>query len=86
MTFDHLVPADDIDPDVLQINVIEIEDDAGAYAKEHMPFTVDPAEFIGKKVLAVLRCCQKRRGTQDRGRVNDGVIVRDKSLAGIPLK
>jgi hypothetical protein len=70
VTFDHLVPADDTNPEVLQINIIEVEDDHGVYANTWLLFAVDPAEFIGKKVLAVPRCCQKRKGTQDRWRVN----------------
>ncbi|QKX53888.1 uncharacterized protein TRUGW13939_00968 [Talaromyces rugulosus] len=70
VTFDHLVPADDSNPEVLQINIIEVEDDNGVYANTWLLFAVDPGEFIGKKVLAVPRCCQKRKGTQDRWRVN----------------
>jgi hypothetical protein len=70
VTFDHLVPADDTNPEVLQINIIEVEDDNGVYANTWLLFSVDLAEFIGKKVLAVPRCCQKRKGTQDRWRVN----------------
>ncbi|CAG8918339.1 unnamed protein product [Penicillium salamii] len=77
VTFDHLVPTDDINPEVLQINIVEIEDDAGEYANKHNPFEIDPNEYIGKKVLAVPRCCQKRKGTTDRLRVNDGVNRRD---------
>ncbi|KAI0896288.1 hypothetical protein F4806DRAFT_57277 [Annulohypoxylon nitens] len=77
VTFDHLVPSDDPDPDVLQINIIEIDDDGGAYANKYLPFVVDPAEYTGKKILAVPRCCQKRKGTQDRARINDLVIERD---------
>ncbi|KAI0970562.1 hypothetical protein F4678DRAFT_435679 [Xylaria arbuscula] len=73
VTFDHLVPSDDYDPDVLQINIIEIEDDNGVYANTYMPFYVDLAEYAGKRVLAVPRCCQKRKGTTDRRRVNEGV-------------
>ncbi|KAI1746374.1 hypothetical protein F4680DRAFT_19386 [Xylaria scruposa] len=73
VTFDHLVPPDDYDPEVLQINIIEIEDDNGVYANKYMPFHVDPAEYTGKRVLAVPRCCQNRKGTTDRGRVNEGV-------------
>ncbi|KAI1163406.1 hypothetical protein F5B18DRAFT_620066 [Nemania serpens] len=73
VTFDHLVPPDDHDPEVLQINIIEIEDDDGVYANTYMPFHVDLAEYAGKRVLAVPRCCQKRKGTTDRRRVNDGV-------------
>ena len=77
ITFDHFVPADDPDPEVLQINVTEIEDDGGAYANKYLPFAVDPPEYIGKKVLAVPRCCQKRKGTTDRDRVNSGVNERE---------
>lgn len=51
MTFDHLVPADDPDPEVLQINIIELEtDDNGpfahgaAYANQRLFFAVDPAD------------------------------------------
>lgn len=77
VTFDHLVPADDNDPEVLQINIIEIEDNNGVYANTWLLFTVDPVDFIGKKVLAVPRCCQKRKGTQDRWRVNALVDQRD---------
>lgn len=33
-------------------------------------FPVGPTEYIGKKVLAVQRCCQERKGTQDLGLVN----------------
>ncbi|RYP57951.1 hypothetical protein DL769_009186 [Monosporascus sp. CRB-8-3] len=80
VTFDHLVPAHDSDPEVLQINIIEMDDDGGAYANEHLPFAVDPAEYTGKKVLAVPRCCQKRKGTQDRARVNSSVAERDKEM------
>ncbi|KAJ3547858.1 hypothetical protein NM208_g1288 [Fusarium decemcellulare] len=62
VTFDHIVPPGDTDPEVLQINIIEMDDDDGAYAKEHLPFSVDPTEYKGVKVLAVPRCCQKRKG------------------------
>lgn len=83
VTFDHLILPDDLDPDVLQINIIEMETDSGpfahggAYAKENLLFVVDPAEYAGKSVLAVPRCCQKRKGTQDRARVNSSVAERD---------
>ncbi|KAI0533793.1 hypothetical protein GGR58DRAFT_516652 [Xylaria digitata] len=78
VTFDHLVPADDLDPDVLQINICEMDYDGGEGTNKHLLFLVNPADYTGKKVLAVPRCCQKRKGTQDRGRVNDGVN-RDRS-------
>ncbi|CAG8227556.1 unnamed protein product [Penicillium salamii] len=77
VTFDHLVPTDDTNPEVLQINIVEIEDDEGVYANKHKPFEIDPMEYIGKKVLAVPRCCQNRKGTTDRVRVNDAVNARD---------
>ena len=76
ITFDHLVPTDDTDPEVLQINIIEIEDDGGIYANDNSRFEIDPVDYTGKKVLAVPRCCQKRKGTTDRRRVNDGVNAR----------
>ncbi|KAH8763296.1 hypothetical protein F5883DRAFT_498889 [Diaporthe sp. PMI_573] len=83
VTFDHLVPAEDVDLDVLQINIIEMEANDGpfahgaAYANEHLLFPVDPADYAGKKVLAVPRCCQKRKGSQDRKRINSSVAERD---------
>ncbi|OBT68141.1 hypothetical protein VE03_01613 [Pseudogymnoascus sp. 23342-1-I1] len=49
VTFDHLVPSDDTDPEVLQINIVEIEDDGGTYANKYNPFDIDPAEYIGRK-------------------------------------
>ncbi|KAI1420273.1 hypothetical protein F5Y12DRAFT_773821 [Xylaria sp. FL1777] len=79
VTFDHLVPADDLDPDTLQINISEMLYDGGEYANKYLLFPVDPADYIGK-VLAVPRCCQKRKGTQDRGRINDDVNDRVKGL------
>lgn len=81
VTFDHLVPRDDEDPDILQINIIEMDNDDGAYAHEVLPFTVDPKDYTMKKVLAVPRCCQIRKGTQDRTRINDSVRYRE---AGYP--
>ncbi|KAH7303038.1 hypothetical protein B0I35DRAFT_447396 [Stachybotrys elegans] len=77
VTFDHLVPPSDMDPEVLQINIIEMDYDGGAYAEETLPFKVVPGEYTGKKVLAVPRCCQKRKGTQDRWRINYDVALRE---------
>jgi hypothetical protein len=77
ITFDHLVPIDDIDPEVLQINIMEIEDDGGIYANNYSCFYINPADYTGKKVLALPRCCQTRKGTTDRRRVNDAVNRRD---------
>jgi hypothetical protein len=61
------------------MNIIEIEDDNGVYANTWLLFAVDSADFIGKRVLAVLRCCRKRKGTQDCWRVNTHV---DKRIHG----
>lgn len=73
VTFDYLVPATDVDPEVLQINIIEVENDEGSYANQHLAFQVNAMDFTSKKVLAVPRCCQKRKGTQDRIRINSQV-------------
>lgn len=83
VTFDHLVPADDPDPEVLVINIIELDDDGGVYAdggkyaREVLPVSVYPADYSGKKVLAVPRCCQHKKGTQDRKLINSLVAERD---------
>ncbi|KAH9204944.1 hypothetical protein DL95DRAFT_318494, partial [Leptodontidium sp. 2 PMI_412] len=56
VTFAYLVPADDPDLKVLRINIIEMDNDRGVYVNEHLLFIIDSAEYIKKKVLAVLRC------------------------------
>jgi len=76
VTFDHLVPIDDTNPEVLQINIVEIEDDAGIYAIQYNKFVIDPADYIGKQVLGAPRCCSTRKGTSDRKRINDAVNER----------
>ncbi|KAK1457849.1 hypothetical protein CMEL01_15832 [Colletotrichum melonis] len=77
VTFDHLVPVVDADPEVLQINIIEVESDQGKTANECVRFPVDALEYTGKKVLTVPICCQKRKGTTDRARVKNNVLYRD---------
>ncbi|OIW26032.1 hypothetical protein CONLIGDRAFT_516716 [Coniochaeta ligniaria NRRL 30616] len=78
-----MVPADDPNPEVLVINIIEVDDyggiytDGGKYANEVLMFSVNPVEYTGKKVLAVPRCCQHKRGTQDRRLINGMVAERD---------
>lgn len=57
-----------------------MDNDEGSFANEHLLFAVNPAEYTGKKVLAVPRCCQKKKGTQDRGRINEGVAEKDREL------
>ncbi|KAL2208172.1 hypothetical protein CC79DRAFT_813286 [Sarocladium strictum] len=70
VTFDHLVPPGENWPEFLQINIIDMDEDEGEYANEVLPFEVDSDDFVGKKVLAVPRCCQKRKGSTDRARIN----------------
>ncbi|GAB7353468.1 hypothetical protein MBLNU459_g3924t4 [Dothideomycetes sp. NU459] len=36
------------DPDVLQINIIEVDDDQGVYANEYLMFEVKPTDYKGK--------------------------------------
>ncbi|KAF2240363.1 hypothetical protein BU26DRAFT_470660 [Trematosphaeria pertusa] len=88
VTFDHLVPADDPNPEVLVINIIEVDSDGGVYAdggqyaNEVLLFPVNPIQYTGKKVLAVPRCCQHKKGTQDRRRINSEVAERDSEIQG----
>lgn len=54
-----------------------MDNDGGAFANEVLPFSIEITEYVGKKVLAVPRCCQVKKGTQDRGRINGLVAERD---------
>lgn len=74
VTFDHLVPTDDPDPEVLQLNMIKPED-IDPCLREDFVSSINRAEYEGKKVLVVPRCCQKREGTTDRKRVNESVGI-----------
>jgi hypothetical protein len=65
---------------VLAISIIEVDNDGGAFANEVLSFAIDPTEYTGKKVLAVPRCCQVKKGTQDRQRRNDLVAERDREI------
>jgi len=65
---------------VLAISIIEVDNDRGAFANEVLSFAIDPTEYTGKKVLAVPRCCQVKKGTQDRQRWNDLVAERDREI------
>lgn len=77
ITFDHLVPKDEYSPEVLMLNISDMDEDGGEYANGSLLKPVDPADYIGKKVLAVPRCCQKRRGKTDQTRVNGMVAETD---------
>ena len=54
----------------------------GWVTRSNLPLLMDmdPAEYTGKKVLAVPRCCQKRKGTQDCERVNGSVAKRVREM------
>jgi hypothetical protein len=80
VTFDHLVSADGDNPETLALNIVEVDNDNGAYANQHLSFAVDPTDYTGKKLLAVPRCCQKRKGTTDRERINSLVAMRDENI------
>jgi hypothetical protein len=68
------------------INIIEVDNgggvyaDGGVYASEVLPFHINPIEYTEKKVLAVPRCCQHKKGTQDRRRINSEVTERDSEI------
>jgi len=55
VTFDHLVPADDPNPEVLAISIIEVDNDGGAFTNKFFSFPVDPTEYMGRKFLTVPR-------------------------------
>ncbi|KAI6303409.1 hypothetical protein MCOR34_006701 [Pyricularia oryzae] len=71
VTFDHLVPAGDTDPEVLDINIIELEAKDGLYANgldyanETLSFKLDPLSDLRAKVLAVPEVLSKAQG--DKG-------------------
>jgi hypothetical protein len=56
-----LCHTDEPGPEVLAINIIEVDNDGGAFADEALPFKVGPKEYTGKKVFAVPRCCQRKK-------------------------
>ncbi|MCJ1259360.1 hypothetical protein MMC24_007197 [Lignoscripta atroalba] len=73
IVFDHFVPSSDVDPEVLQLNIIDSQDQAQLqkYFKSIIIDRHDPKYF--DSIIAVPRCCQTRVGSTDRGRVNDEV-------------
>jgi hypothetical protein len=46
---------------VLQININEMDDDAGAYANKYLLFAVDPAEHGGRKCSPYRGAVRKER-------------------------
>jgi hypothetical protein len=55
-----------------------------AFAKEVLSCMTDPIECIEKTVLAVPRCFQVKKGTVDRGRVNNLVAETDGNIRRCP--
>lgn len=87
ITFDHNIPPNDSNPETLQINILETEHDDGAYANSGLQFHIDAAAYTARKhILAVPRCCQKRKGTTDRKRINEGVQTRHAQMNEDSLK
>ena len=76
VTFDHLVPADNTNLEVFQINILKIEDNKGVYTTQYNKFVINPADYIGKQVLGAPRCYSTRKGTSDTKRINDAVNER----------
>lgn len=50
------------------------------YASVVFPFSINAIEYTGRKVLAVTRCCQHKKGTQDHRRINREVSERDSEI------
>jgi len=71
ITFDHLVPECDNDPETLMMNVCDPSDpQAATYFKLDLSrYNTGPESFV----LLVPRCCQLRQGTTDRKGINDQV-------------
>ncbi|KAF2184901.1 hypothetical protein K469DRAFT_633209 [Zopfia rhizophila CBS 207.26] len=68
VTFDHLVPADDPDPEVLLISIIVVDNDGGAFANRALSFPLDPTEYTGKKQLTLIRLLYGDEDGMFRGR------------------
>jgi hypothetical protein len=64
ITFDHLVPADDTDPEVLQINIFEIEDDGGIYVNEVAVLRSTWRIMRAKRCLLCRDAVRKGRGAR----------------------
>ncbi|KAI1171012.1 hypothetical protein F4777DRAFT_566894 [Nemania sp. FL0916] len=69
ITFDHLLgPEHEDDPETLMLNIVDPNDDAEAKF-----ITIDKSLYTSETepvLLLVPRCCQVRKGTTDRRRIN----------------
>ncbi|KAI3332454.1 hypothetical protein HD806DRAFT_480605 [Xylariaceae sp. AK1471] len=69
ITFDHLLgPDDEDDPETLMLNILDPNDPliANFITIDKDPYTSGPEPVL----LLVPRCCQARKGTTDRRRIN----------------
>jgi hypothetical protein len=82
VTFDHLVPPHDGDPDTLQISIAETEYDQAGYLKDVYRGQADPGYYAPyrKRVGAIHQCCSIREGTADRWRINASVQIRETEI------
>ncbi|OCK77497.1 hypothetical protein K432DRAFT_304084, partial [Lepidopterella palustris CBS 459.81] len=55
VTFDYLIPANNLILEVLAISIIKVDNNRGTFTNKHLLFSVDPTEYTGKKVLTILR-------------------------------
>jgi hypothetical protein len=59
-------PNNNPDPEVLQINIIEMGEEGGEYAKTYLPFNVNPAEYCEEKKITCHTENAVRRGVERR--------------------
>ena len=73
VTFDHLVPADELNPEVLAINIIEVDNngggyaDGGKYANEVLLFPVNRQITQGRKYSLCRDIVSTRRARRIAG-------------------
>lgn len=75
-TFDHLVPSDDEDPEVMVITIYETEYDGAAFAQRYCPVTIDPSEYVPHQ-MRVLACPYLYSSDCHRTSVNNDVKRRE---------
>lgn len=81
VTFDHNVPADDEFPRSCKFRLLEIEADDEEHSIKVLPFQIDPACYIGKKILALSWCCQCSKSSTDYKSFNGLAARRERDLA-----
>ncbi|KAI0535877.1 hypothetical protein GGR58DRAFT_515031 [Xylaria digitata] len=72
ITFDHLLgPDDEGDPETLMLNIVDPNDppEADLITIDKSPYTSGHEPVL----LLIPRCCQVRKGTTDRRRINRGI-------------